>query len=122
MKGILGMIVVAAVGVGVWIGFDKYQKKESKLIEEQTQAVLQETRQSVAKSLAAGESLTALEEPPMLWQTNVVDLPHDAASSVILVSSRAPRDTGYWAYDRESQRVYIDCTHTDSAGKKWVDY
>lgn len=122
MRQILASLVLGGLALAAWFAFERYEANEHRLLEGQARAQLQEIRESVAKSLADQEPLTALEDPPTLWPALVVAMPHEAGSGVILVSSRTPRDSGYWAYDRDSQRVYIDCTHSDSSGKKWVDY
>lgn len=113
---------LVAAAVGSFFAVNKVGQIDRDDIEAQARMNLQSLRESVAKDRAAKQPLEALQDPPVLWNTMFSDMPHEQGAGLMLVSARQPRDSGYWAYDRESGRVYIDCTHRDSRGTVWTSY
>lgn len=43
--------------------------------------------------------------------------------SPAVLSAPAPDDAGGWLFDASAAgRIFVNCTHTDSRGKRWADY
>lgn len=118
MRSIAAVVFAVLVGLGFMraLAYDRAQAEARNHIE------LDGVRGEVAKAAAENLGPTILKEAPMLWSAAIADMPHPAGNSVRLIVDREPADTGYWAYDGKSKKVFIDCTHTDSNGKVWASY
>jgi hypothetical protein len=70
------------------------------------------------------------QDPPTLWIGNEgarVQVPHEPNKEFVRYPSRTTRDTGKWALvdapdAKDHGFIYIDCTHTDSTGRRWNDW
>lgn len=74
----------------------------------------------------AGKYPTSLQDLIPKYDTvipTLSGLPHSASNEV----DAEPADTGHWYYDKNPHsptfgQVLINCTHEDSAGRRWSGY
>ena len=72
-------------------------------------------------------SLLVPDHLPVLPRLNLPGTGHPLTREVRFPASNEPPDSGKWYYVNETGHpsfgaIAIDCTHTDSLGKRWSDY
>lgn len=123
IKNIFPLLAALLIAVGASLALKRGVEWDRPATEESARQDLARLREGVAAALKEGAPLDVLQEPPVLWGARLgAVMPHEPNNALSLRSDRKPSDTGYWAYDRATGRVYIDCTHTDSRGTVWTAY